>query len=322
MSWERSCYNAVVQLHALIESNRFAFVNIIGIMKQLDLAKQRKSLASAKQPAETTRVPVKKPVTDSLATQRAPHEEQRKREEIENHGVESSAASKGNPTPADPREHQAAEKEPTKIADKSVSWPISDRNKDSPKREDTVNRATLSFPSDEADRSSSIVTSRDTVNKSPSNSANLVSVSQLCNPNAIETSSPQQSIDHDSITDDPLFYVCTSFARTNSRKTQTLSHYHDTSSIAASLPSSLRSSQSFLYHDYCLSEREFNISPISQPYSTPSEMARMTARAKEAEIFRQIEGNAFDENAFFQGTQMPTRLKLFDDDDVAMINIS
>lgn len=316
-----------------MESDRFAFVNIIGIMKQLDLAKQRKTLAFAKQPAETTRVPAQ-PTANSPATRQTVHEEHRKHEEAESHPVESSLPPRNNPTLAGPTSQREKHREAEKgllmrIVDEPMSrpmtslLPINDRNEDSSEREGVVNRPTYPFPGDEADRSSSIVSSHDTVSKSPSNSANLVSVSQLCNPNAMETSSFQQSTSDASITDDPLFYVCTSYAKTSSQKSPTLSRIGTNSELnldarsIPSLPLSVRSSQSFPYYDYCLSERAFDFTPPSQAQSTPSEVARMTARAKEAEIFRQIEGNAFDENAFFNSTRMP----IFDDDDVAMLPI-
>lgn len=123
---------------------------------------------------------------------------------------------------------------------------------------------------------------------------------------------------------DPRFYVCTSFATSTPRtilahcEAKNLGSSFVTSPIAASPSISFKSSQSFQYHDYCLSEGEFDITLPSQ--STPSDItAKITARAKEAAIFRQIEGDAFDEESFFNDTQVPLKLDLIADDDVVML---
>lgn len=332
MSWEKSCYDAVVQLYTLLEGDRFVFANIISIMKQLDLGKQRKTLTPAEQLAETTRVPVQ-PAANSLATRQTTHEQHQEPGESKDRPVESSSVPKDEPTirAASQREaHRAAEKERTRIVGELTCAPIdNDGNKDSPEQEGIVNRATLPFPVyGAADGSSSNASPRDTVTKSPSDSANLVSVSQLYHLNRMETSSLPQSISQGSVTDDPLFYVCTSFARTSSHKTTVpsscespvLESNYDISSVPATQLLSFRSSQSFPYHDYCLSEREFEITPpVQTTQSTPSEVARKSARAKEAEIFRQIEGDAFDEKAFFNSTQVPLWINLTNDDDVTML---
>jgi len=118
---------------------------------------------------------------------------------------------------------------------------------------------------------------------------------------------------------DPRFYVCTSFATSTpktvlSRRETNVGSSFPGSSISAS--SSFKSSQSFQFHDYCLSEGEFDITLPSQ--STSSDISR-TARSKEAEIFRQIEGDGFDEENFFNDLQVPLKLDLVADDDVAML---
>ncbi|XP_014474027.1 PREDICTED: mutS protein homolog 4-like [Dinoponera quadriceps] len=333
VSWGKSCYDAAVQLHVLLENNRFVFANIISTMKQLDLGKQRKTLVSCAKTQPTSQVLAQQPAANSLATLQTAHEEQQHcQEAAENHPVETSFAPKDNPALVEPTnqrgEHRAGAsgiESNAKEFPRIAGEPANDRNKDSPEPEGIANRrATLPFPNNLVEESSSVVSPRDTVSTSSPNSANLLSVSQMCGVNAMETSS-LRSISHGSVTDDPLFYVCTSFARTSSQKsTMILSRCEnnlesnlDISSLPPSL--SLRSSQSFPYHDYCLSEREFNITPPSQPLSTPTEVARINARVKEADIFRQIEGRAFDEAAFFNSTQVPIRINLTNDDDVAML---
>lgn len=121
---------------------------------------------------------------------------------------------------------------------------------------------------------------------------------------------------------DPRFYVCTSFAASTPktilpRCETNLGSSFAASSISVSPSMSFKSSQSFQYHDYCLSEGEFDITLPSQS----SEMAKITARAKEAEIFREIEGDGFDERSFFD-TQVPLKLDdLTANDDVMMLSM-
>lgn len=115
---------------------------------------------------------------------------------------------------------------------------------------------------------------------------------------------------------DPRFYVCTSFASSQKTTTSSLGfNVADANSGVTSPPLSFNSSQSFLYHDYCMSESEFNITLPSQ--SESSEVAKITARSKEAAIFWQIEGDAFDEKAFFANTQVPLELDLVTDNDAS-----
>jgi len=134
--------------------------------------------------------------------------------------------------------------------------------------------------------------------------------------------------------EDPLLYVRASFDQSatnqkeivlsetvNTKQIQceaTLKTNLTTNSMASSSAISCTSSQSHGYYDYCLSQKEFDITLPSQ--STPSDVARLTARAKEAKIFRQIEGSSFDEKDFFDSIQMPSAMNLTppNDEDVVM----
>lgn len=149
-----------------------------------------------------------------------------------------------------------------------------------------------------------------------------ITVSQLSNySNSQAISFQRQSLRYGNV--DPLQYVSASYAiATNSQRTPIAPRGESSqeSSFAVSLPS-LQSS-TWQYHDYCLSEKEFDITLPSQ--STVSDVARMSARMKEAEIFRKIEGDAFDERAFFNNSQVPMKIDLANhsnddnDDDVVM----
>lgn len=310
-------------------------------MKQLDLGKQRKTVATAAEQSTERKTQIfAKPAATSLATRQTVHKQQPERKDAKDHPAESSAAPRDDLAmqvdPASHREeHRAAEKEPTKVADVPTSAPITnDRNKNPPEQEGIVSRATLPFPvHGVVDESSSYVSPRDTVSESSDDVyANLVSVSQqLHDSSPTETSSLRQSISHGSVTDDPRFYVCTSFARTSSQKTMVTYHSQtfdfesnvEISSLPASQLQSLRSPcpspKSFPYYDYCLSELDFDITPPLRLTQT-TEVARKTARAKEAEIFRRIEGDDFDENAFFSTqTQVSLWIDFANDDDVTML---
>lgn len=123
---------------------------------------------------------------------------------------------------------------------------------------------------------------------------------------------------------DPRFYVRTSFATSTPRTTLARCETNlivrskslAASSITASPSKSFKCSQSSQYYDYCLSEEEFNVTQLS--LSISSDIAKITARDKEAAIFRQIEGDAFDEENFFNDAQMALKLDLTIDDDVVM----
>lgn len=277
LSWEKSCYDAVVQLHALLEDNRFTFANIISVMKQLDLSKQSKQ-------TERAQVPAKSPKVAQDCGEREKREEGKSLRVAPNNDlmIESNnnvlLTERAN---KDEQKVDEAQDEPMEIAENDS------READVSIHEVIVNRMAFS-PPDAANKNLSIV------NPGPS----------LQSP-----------------TNDPRFFVCTSFAAStpaiiSHRETNPGSSFA-ASSITRSPSTSFRSSQSFQYHDYCLSEREFDITLPSQ--STPSEDARMTARAKEAKIFRQIEGDGFDEESFFNDTQVSLKLDLTADDDVVML---
>lgn len=119
---------------------------------------------------------------------------------------------------------------------------------------------------------------------------------------------------------DPRFYVCTSFTASCTPQTHCGSNPGSSlaaSSIAVSTSRSCEFSQLSQYHDYCLSEGEFDITSSNMSFqSTPSDIAKMAARSKEAKIFRQIEGDDFDEKNFFDNAQIPN---ISADDDVIML---
>ncbi|EGI61704.1 MutS protein-like protein 4 [Acromyrmex echinatior] len=274
-SWEKSCYNAIVQLRALLENNRFTFANIISIMKQLDLSKQTKRAAQ---------VQVKSPNVVQECR------EQEKCEEEKNLVV----ASNNNLTrtedvvslllvPMNKDEQKVIE---NKVQDEPMEIIENDNRKADESIHDVIlNQKALSLP--------------ETVNRSPS------------------TANPDFSL-----LNDPRFYVCTSFTASTPKITLQFceanlgSSFTANSSVAAS--PSFNASQSIEYHDYCLSEGEFDITLPSQ--STPSDIAKMTARSKEAKIFRQIEGGDFNEDSFFNDTQTTLKLNLsMDNDDVMML---
>ncbi|KYN19241.1 MutS protein like protein 4 [Trachymyrmex cornetzi] len=277
-SWEKSCYNAIVQLRALLENNRFTFANIISIMKQLDLSKQTKSA----QPAQVQ-------VKSLNVVQEC--REQEKCEEEKNLVV----ASNNNltrtedvvfllPEPTNKDEQKVNE---NKVQDEPMEIVENDNRKAESIHGVMPNQKALSLP--------------ETVDRSPSS----------VNPDL-------------SLPNDPRFYVCTSFATSTPKTTLQLceanlgSNFIANSSVAVSPLKSFNSSQSVQYHDYCLSEEEFDITIPSQ--STPSDIAKMTARAKEAKIFRQIEGDDFNEDSFFSDTQTTLKLDFFtDNDDVVML---
>ncbi|KAM0733913.1 MutS protein-like protein 4 [Formica fusca] len=304
-SWKKSCYDAVVQLRALLENNRFIFANIINILRQLDLGEQRKKQLLV----EGAQIPVK---STSVT------EEREKREEDKN------LASNDNPTTVtndnaislielaernkSQREYQT-EDEPMEIVK-------TDRNRkiDLSIHGAIVNRATLSSQPETTDEDSRIVNSRF---PNPSTS----------HPNLTKTKSfiEQPILDESPITIDPRFYVCTSFEITTSQKTtlvvgelkgQTeiiLPHGSLGSNVALNsiVPSPSTSSRSSQYHDYCLSEGEFDIAlPSSQ-----STLTDITKMKRSKEISQRLENDTFDENTFLD---MQESLILTPDDDVVM----
>ncbi|XP_025075394.1 mutS protein homolog 4-like [Pogonomyrmex barbatus] len=287
LSWEKSCYDAVVQLRALLEDNRFTFANIINVMKQLDLSKQRKQ-------TKTARIPIKSPIAQK-------HEEREKRDKDKNLAVATNIDGSTVKTTNDDvlstelpkrieKDVWGANKnevqgEPMEIAE------VENRKADLSMHEIIVNRTALVSP-------------------------------VAANRRDVSTVNPDFTLQ--STTSDPRFYVCTSFAVSSPRATSPHRGTNPGSSfaasaIAASPSASFRSSQSFQYHDYCLSEGEFDITLPS--LSTPSDVARRTALEKEARIFQQIEGDAFDERTFFDNARAPLELDLAADDDVVMLPV-
>ncbi|KAL6432804.1 hypothetical protein ACFW04_006284 [Cataglyphis niger] len=305
-SWKKSCYDAVVQLRALLENNRFIFANIINIMRQLDLGEQRK-----KQLAKGAQIPVK----STNVTQ-----EREKREE-------KNSASNDNPTTASndnamslielaeqnksQREHQA-EDEPMEIVETDRN-----RNVDLSIHGAIINRATFLSQPETTDEDSRIVNSR-----LPNPSA-----PQLSHSNLMKTKSfIEQSIsDENPITIDPRFYVCTSFETTTSQKTtlvvgelieqteKILPHGSLGSNVAINsiAPSPSVSSRSSQYHDYCLSEGEFDISLLS----CQSTLTDVTKVQRSKEISQRIGNYTFDESTFLN---MRESLILTPNDDVVM----
>ncbi|XP_018342964.1 PREDICTED: mutS protein homolog 4-like [Trachymyrmex septentrionalis] len=276
-SWEKSCYNAIVQLRALLDNNRFTFANIISIMKQLDLSKQ----TNRAQPAQ---VQVKSPnVVQECREQEKCEEEKSLVVASNNNLTRTEEVVSLLPEPMNKDEQKVNENE---VQDEPMEIVENDNRKADESMHDVIpNQKVLSLP--------------EIVNRSPS----------IVNPDL-------------SLLNDPRFYVCTSFAASTPKTTLQLceanlgSNFTANSSVAAS--PSFNASQSIQYHDYCLSEGEFDITLPSQ--STPSDIAKMTARSKEAKIFRQIEGDDFNEDSFFIDTQTTLKLNLStDNDDVLML---
>lgn len=343
LSWEKSCYDAVVQLRALLDDNRFTFANVINIMKQLDLGKRREISASAKQPVEETQVHAQSAARETKC------EEQQKRAESQSVSVNAprvnsiatdsmvkpidvlptesrrdevnpkERANESHPESQRDQRERPVEDESMEIVDAAEHALITDSQKtDSTAYETIINRTISSLPDGIANNVSSIISSPRGCILSQTN----FTASQLSDINQIETSSFQQLSRYENATvKDPLFYVRTSFATISSQQTTVLPRYETNvgSNLAAnsmdlSALLSLKSSRSSQYHDYCLSEGKFEITPPSQS----TDVAKISARTKEAEIFRQIEGDAFDEQAFFNSTQVPLRIDLSKNDDVEM----
>lgn len=277
-------------------------------MRQLDLGEQRK-----KQLAEGAQIPVK----STSVTQ-----EREKREE------EKNSASNDNPTTAtndiamslielaeqnksQRREHQA-EDEPMEIVETDRN-----RNVDLSIHGAIINRATFLSQPETTDEDSRIVNSR-----LPNPSAPQLSHSNLTKSKSFI----EQSIsDENPITIDPRFYVCTSFGITTSQRTtlvvgeltrQTeimLPHGSLGSNVALNsiAPSPSVSSGSSQYHDYCLSEGEFDISLLS----CQSTLTDVTKMQRSKEISQRIGNYTFDESTFLN---MRESLILTPNDDVVM----
>ncbi|XP_025269482.1 mutS protein homolog 4-like [Camponotus floridanus] len=302
-SWEKLCYNAIVQLGALLENNRFTFANIINIISQLDLVEQHK----------------KQLLTEGAQILVKPTSVTRECEKRE-----KTFASNDNPTTstnamsltelAERNRGQRGQEiynEPMKIVE-------TDRNRktDLSIHGAVVNRATLSSQPKRIDKDSRIV-----------NSPLLIpSSSQLSDSNFTKTKSLEPPIpDESPIPIDPRFYVCTSFEATISQKTtlvveepegQTeimLPHGSLRSSVALNsiAPSLSASSRSSQYYDYCLSEGEFDVSLLSS--ETNSSNIMKMKRSKETS--RIETDSSFDRRAFLL---VQESLSLTPDDDIVM----
>lgn len=325
-SWEKSCYEAIVQLRALLEENRFTFANVISIMKQLDLDKQRKQQSPKAQTstrfANATQSNTKQRCKRDDNPDAAPKNDSTKLESNDKVSLtelpKQTAKNAPQEMPEDvPMEIVAAVASPTNPA-------VQETNS-----HDAVIK--LLSNTNAIGTETSIISSRHFLQLSMTNFTSLASFDS----NITELRSfAEQSLCNESVIDDPLFYVRATFGTasqntiilpgTDSAK-QTQSEaildqeQNSVNLITGSTSISLTSSQSHEYHDYCLSQKDFDISLPSQ--STPSDVARITARCKEAEIFRQIEGSSFDEKAFFDSIREPLRMDLTppDDEDVVML---
>lgn len=316
LSWEKSCYDAVVQLRALLEDNRFTFANIISVMKELDLGKHNEQTKRMQVPVKSpnvTQVPAKSsntiqaPVTSLNVAQE--RKEGEKREEDKNLTV-ALYKDLATGTNRDASSSQRANKDERKENESEVQdEPMEIENDD--RREDS-----RQFAKPTIERQISVSIHEIIVNRTAVLSPGATNEDPLI----VNQSSFSQSA-----VNDPRFYVCTSFAASSPKATLpqreiNLGSSFATSSIVLSQArtlnnSSLRSSQ---YHDYCLSEGEFTLPSSCSGQSTSSEKARKNARLKEAEIFRQIEGDAFDEKRFFNDVEELLEIVLTDDDDVVM----
>ncbi|XP_018317051.1 mutS protein homolog 4 [Mycetomoellerius zeteki] len=281
LSWEKSCYNAIVQLRALLENNRFTFANIISIMKQLDLSKQTKR-------AQPAQVQIKSPNVVQECREQEKYEEEKNLVVASNNNLTMTRMEDVVLLP------ESANKDEQKVnEDKVQDEPMEIVENDNWKADESIhdviaNQKALPLP--------------ETIDRNP-----------FVNPN----SSLQ------SLTSDPRFYVCTSFAASTPKTTLQLceanlrSNFTTNSSVMTS-PSTSFNSQS-QYHDYCLSEGEFDITLPRSSQSTPSDIAKTTARSKEAKIFRQIEGDDFNEESFFNDTQITLKSDFSTDNDVMML---
>ncbi|XP_020285016.1 mutS protein homolog 4-like [Pseudomyrmex gracilis] len=292
-SWEKSCYNTVVQLRALLDDNRFTFANIISIMKQLDLQQRRQQVPSKATQVfvRETHVPAKSTRVTRKETEK--HEKRKTLVSSENALIEQTS---GNVLPNTLSRQKNREPD-----DESMEIEI-DNERDLSMHDTIVNRTTFSP-----------LLHADTKDAFPTVSS---SVSQLTIDSKVMHSFNDEQSTRPLTDVDPRFYVCTSFA--SSQKTTTTlslgSNVVDANSGVTS-PSS-EFCRSLLYHDYCLSENDFNSTLPSQ--SESSEIAKIiTPRSKEVAIFRQIEDDDFDEKAFFVNTQAQLELDLVTDNDAS-----
>ncbi|XP_029169725.1 mutS protein homolog 4-like [Nylanderia fulva] len=255
LAWEKSCYDAVAQIRALVENNRFIFANIINIVKHLDPGKRR---LGAKEGAQ---IPASINVTRGEASRGKAEEE-------------SSSASNTHPTTRTVNDNPTSlveltgrsrgkcEGEPMEIVEAAAD----------------LNPKTAPSRTTECDQHSRIVRSR----SSNPNASHF----QPCLKKA--KSSVQQLLmipDQNSpVLIDPRFYVRTSFSQETSALTESEERTERIlpcgslgSNVALNsiTPSPSTSVNSCKYHDYCLSEGDFDI-PTSQ--STSSTIGRIMQR--------------------------------------------
>nr|XP_012233135.1 PREDICTED: mutS protein homolog 4-like [Linepithema humile] len=305
VSWGKSCYDVIVQLRALLKDNRFTFANIINVMKQLDLEKQRRQRSST-----ITQVSAK---SAGVAQKCKEKHREDTRSFVDAAKNDSAMETSDNtllfklPERNEDHRERATENEAMEIAE-------TDNQKlcrtNLLVHEAIVNRTTISSDMNTADGSAAIINSR----QFPTTD---ISPLRLLNSNATERQSfTERSICHGSVVNDPRFYVCASYASSQKtiilQNTQCKANLESNIAANSTAASPSISSQFSQYHDYCLSEGEFDITLPSQ--STPSDITRITARSKKVEIFRQIEGDAFDEEDFFTDTEMPLGIDLTDDE--------
>lgn len=283
-------------------------------MKQLDIEKQRKQRS-----ATVTQVSVKSTAVTQKYQEHEKHREDT-RSLVDAAKNDSTAKTSDNtllpklPEQNEDHRERGMESEAMEIAE-TDNQNLCETN--SSAREAIVNRTAASSSDTSAtDGSPSVVNSR----QFPQSPTTNIGPLQLLNSNATERQSfTEQSICYGSITNDPRFYVRASYE--NSQKTIILQNAQcktnlESDTAANSIATSLSvSSQFSQYHDYCISEGEFDItlpSQLTPSQSRLSDITRITTRSKE--IFQQIEGNAFDEEDLFSDTQMPLRLDLTDDE--------
>lgn len=312
-------------MHTQIEDNQFTFANIINIIRHLDLDKQRKALLT--KPSQE-KIPI---IKNSIAYNPEDKIQQKynnvtsiisKTNSMTIDAVMettkilltklSEDVNKSHPNPQINQQEQQMEKEFKQIR----VMPISTMNtqKTNLSTHETINPTALSVNATNED--SAIIGSQ-----CFSQFATNVITLQPIDSNI--TAHAEQSPCHERISD-PRFYVCTSFSTNDIPNTKILPHHKTNltsnitiSSVAGSSPTSSKSSQSYPYHDYCLSEKDFDItqSNLNITQSTSSDLAKINTCRIEADIFREIEGDAFDEKAFFNSCQAPLNINFFDKND-------
>lgn len=279
----------MVRLRALLDNDRFTFASIINVMKQLDPRHRRRVAATTRR---ETQVSAKSTRVTRHRKEEEQNEEEEKEEKANNKTTPvaftntlTERARSVSPNTLSGRkkneDERGAENEPMEIE-------VDNGQRDLSMRDTIVNRAaflpaTAAYPS--------------TMDRSASQLTVGLEVTDVFVEHATSNPSDPEN--------DPRFYVCATFA-SNSQETTTPCSVRsvvraNSTRVASPSLSLLNSSQPF--YDYCLSGSEFS-PPSRSIESNSSEVARMTARSKEAAIFRQIEGDAFDEEAFLASSQV------------------